>query len=300
MRADADRALFDRAVAEFEHVLPGMFSLTAEFMEPSEGAGSDGDGSGAPPEFTATYSPEGLLQLRGGIADKRAQRAVEGFARAHFSHAKVHQAMKLDSRLSGGWANRILAGLQALSLLNSGLLVVQAGSIEIRGNSSDPEAHARLSGVVSRRLGEAAYRSIAVNHVEPSVPQPKSLTPRECLEAINVILAAGKISFEPSSAEIRAEGIAAIDRISKVVRECPAARMEIAGHTDSQGRASMNQQLSQQRAEAVLAALQARRVLTGNLVPAGYGESSPIADNGTEDGREANRRIEFTLLVPDG
>ena len=56
--------------------------------------------------------------------------------------------------------------------------------------------------------------------------------------------------------------------------------------------------LSQSRADAVLNALLARRVLTTNLTARGYGESEPIADNGTEEGREANRRIEFKLLVP--
>ena len=72
--------------------------------------------------------------------------------------------------------------------------------------------------------------------------------------------------------------------------------MEVAGHTDSQGSDEGNRKLSQARAEAVITALSARRVLTRNLTPKGYGESQPIADNDTEKGREANRRIEFVLL----
>ena len=72
--------------------------------------------------------------------------------------------------------------------------------------------------------------------------------------------------------------------------------MEIAGHTDSQGREQMNLNLSQSRAEAVLAAIMERRIRTKNLTAKGYGEVSPIADNKTEEGREANRRIEFTLV----
>ena len=61
----------------------------------------------------------------------------------------------------------------------------------------------------------------------------------------------------------------------------------------------MNQQLSQARADAVLNAIMARRVLTSNLTAKGYGETQPIADNGTEAGREANRRIEFRLVLPE-
>ena len=58
----------------------------------------------------------------------------------------------------------------------------------------------------------------------------------------------------------------------------------------------MNLTLSQTRAEAVIDALLSRRVLTKSLVAKGYGETSPIADNKTEEGREANRRIEFQLI----
>ncbi len=71
--------------------------------------------------------------------------------------------------------------------------------------------------------------------------------------------------------------------------------MEIAGHTDAQGGEGSNLALSQARAEAVLLGLQGRRVLVGSLTAMGYGEARPIADNDTEEGREANRRIEFTL-----
>lgn len=101
------------------------------------------------------------------------------------------------------------------------------------------------------------------------------------------------------SADIEADALSTIDGIATVLKDCSYVEMEIAGHTDSQGREAMNQQLSQRRAEAVLTALQARRVLTGNLTPKGYGEANPIADNDTEEGREANRRIEFTPVKPD-
>ena len=61
----------------------------------------------------------------------------------------------------------------------------------------------------------------------------------------------------------------------------------------------MNEQLSQARADAVLNAIMARRVLVSNLSARGYGESRPIADNDTEEGRELNRRIEFRLVAAD-
>ncbi len=76
-------------------------------------------------------------------------------------------------------------------------------------------------------------------------------------------------------------------------------QLEIQGYTDSQGREEMNLALSQSRAESVLNELRARRVITGSFKAVGYGEENPVADNGTEAGREANRRIEFRLIRPD-
>ena len=76
--------------------------------------------------------------------------------------------------------------------------------------------------------------------------------------------------------------------------------MEIAGHTDSTGSESGNLRLSQERADAVLAALRAEDLPLPGLTARGYGEADPVADNGTADGRAANRRIAFNLGTAEG
>ncbi|MGL4279314.1 MAG: OmpA family protein, partial [Albidovulum sp.] len=121
-------------------------------------------------------------------------------------------------------------------------------------------------------------------------------SPQECVVALNAIIARKKITFAPGSAEIEADARVTMEALAEEMRRCPDIAMEIAGHTDSQGREETNLALSQARAEAVLLGLQGRRVLVGALTAKGYGEARPIADNQTEEGREANRRIEFTLV----
>jgi OOP family OmpA-OmpF porin len=122
-------------------------------------------------------------------------------------------------------------------------------------------------------------------------------SPQQCLDRINTILQQRKITFDPGSVEINEETGRILDDLAEILPDCSHVDMEIGGHTDSQGREEMNLRLSQGRADAVLNGLLARRVLISNLTAQGYGETRPLADNDTEEGRETNRRIEFVLAA---
>jgi OOP family OmpA-OmpF porin len=102
------------------------------------------------------------------------------------------------------------------------------------------------------------------------------------------------ITFESGSAVITAEGRAILDEAVAVLASSVGVVVEVGGHTDSVGGAASNQRLSQSRAEAVVAYLVEEGGDPSILTAAGYGEEQPVADNGTAEGREQNRRIEFT------
>ena len=123
------------------------------------------------------------------------------------------------------------------------------------------------------------------------------MTDTLCAERVGGILADTTIQFAAGSAEIAAESDPVLSTIRDVLRTCPDAALEIGGHTDSEGSESGNQRLSQQRAEAVLAALRADALPLPDVTARGYGESRPVADNGTAEGRAANRRIEVTAAA---
>ena len=285
---------FEREIGALEGRLPDVFSLSATLTPSEEATESDGTA----PEFIATRSPEGDVQLRGRMGDALSRDAVEAFAAAHFGMDKVTPATRLDANVPPRWSMRVLTALEALALLNNGRVYVAADRLEISGLSGRRNARAEVSRLFGSKLGDDVSYEIDVSYVEELDPLAALPTPEECVAAINEAAGKQKITFEPGSTDISADAIPTIDAIAELLRDCQTVRIEIGGHTDSQGRESMNQQLSQSRADAVLNAIMSRRVLTSNLSARGYGESEPIADNGTEDGREANRRIEFKLILP--
>ncbi|MCR9149394.1 MAG: OmpA family protein [Rhodobacteraceae bacterium] len=287
---------FDRAVGALESNLPEVIALTARREEQAE----TGTRAGAPPVFAARLTEQGQVDLSGRLTDELTREAVENFARSRFGNAAVYAAARLDPTLPKGWSVRVLAGIEALAELEVGTLTVTAERLEIGGLSGDRSAGDRVARILALRLGEDAPVSIAVRYDPSRDPELLKPTPEDCIGRVQAILDDGKISFEPGSATITRSGAPTLDRIAEVLRDCPDVPMQVAGHTDSQGRAEMNLALSESRAQSVVMALLDRRVLTGSLVAKGYGETRPVADNDTEEGREANRRIEFTLLSAIG
>ncbi|MFP1644351.1 OmpA family protein [Pontitalea aquivivens] len=283
------QAVFDKVVGELESNLPEVFSLKAELTRKPE-AGS------AAPEFSATLAASGQVQLRGRLTDERQREAVENFARARFGNARVYGATRLDDTLPLGWPVRVLAALEALDELAQGAVVVSPDMIRLSGVTGNPQASDAVARILAARLGEGVRMDLSIRYDKRLDPVLGLPTGPECVAQLNAVLRDDKLSFEPGSAVIAADEGAALDQLAEIMKTCADFRMELAGHTDSQGSEEFNERLSQERADAVRAALMERRVLVGNLTAKGYGESQPIADNGTEAGREANRRIEFVLL----
>ncbi len=285
-----DQTSFDRAVGELKAALPQVFSLDATLPKPATAAAA------GPAEFTATLSPEGKVDLRGRLTDDLQRAAVDSVAQAEFGAGNVYNATRLDAELPDGWPVRVLAGMEALAELDEGALLVREDTVEVSGITGSLNARDRISQILSGKLGQGKTFKVSVTYDEERDPLAALPTPQECLATIGALLAQQKITFPPGSAEIDAATGQLMSRLADALNDCAAMPLEIAGHTDSQGSEDGNRALSQARAEAVLLALQGRRVEVSEMRAVGYGESRPIADNETEAGRDANRRIEFTLI----
>jgi OOP family OmpA-OmpF porin len=104
------------------------------------------------------------------------------------------------------------------------------------------------------------------------------------------------IQFDFGKATIRKESNKILDDAVKVLKDYPELRIMISGHTDNVGEPAKNVELSQQRAAAVKEYLAGKGIEAGRIETRGAGPNEPVADNATDKGRQANRRIEFKLL----
>lgn len=287
-----DQAQFDRIVGELETTLPEIFSLHSELPALVD------DSEAGPPEFIATLSPEGLVQLRGRLKTRLTRNTTESYAQARFGSVNTYNAARIDETLPMSWPVRVLAGLDALSLLANGSVSVTPDLISVRGSTGNPDGKAKIAQVLLAKLGETEKLAIDVAYKEKLNPEANKPRPEDCEAEIRLILKERKIQFEPGKASMDASAVAIMDDIAEILKQCGEIKLEIQGHTDSQGREEMNQALSQSRAQSVVNELRDRRVLTSSFAAKGYGEAQPIADNDTQDGREANRRIAFVLIKP--
>jgi len=133
---------------------------------------------------------------------------------------------------------------------------------------------------------------------EPGVP------PDGCPRKYNlVVVTENKIEikqtvyFDTSRARIKHVSFPLLDEVAQALTDNPTIKVEIQGHTDSQGSARTNLRLSQKRAEAVRAYLIKKSIASDRMVAKGYGKEIPIADNRTAEGRSQNRRVEFVITA---
>ncbi|HEY9097831.1 MAG TPA: OmpA family protein [Thiobacillus sp.] len=117
-------------------------------------------------------------------------------------------------------------------------------------------------------------------------PAPVAAPQKLVLEGVN---------FDNDQATLKADATAILDQVAVSLKAWGDTKVEVAGHTDSQGSDAYNMSLSQRRADAVRSYLVGKGVAADRLTAKGYGETSPVASNDTDDGRYKNRRVE---LIP--
>jgi outer membrane protein OmpA-like peptidoglycan-associated protein len=114
--------------------------------------------------------------------------------------------------------------------------------------------------------------------------------------ASGALIVLRNIFFDPNKFDLKPESGAELDEVVKLLKDNPTLKIQISGHTDNSGKPAVNITLSGARARSVTAYLIARGITPARLSPKGWGDTQPIADNGTPEGKAKNRRTELKVL----
>jgi OOP family OmpA-OmpF porin len=178
----------------------------------------------------------------------------------------------------------------ALAALPAGLkLALNA----IEQPAPPPPPPAPAPAPVSAPVASVDWENVAADAAKASAgPQ---LDASACDAGLKDSLNGATIEFDTDQSTISATSYALIVKLAGIALRCQVPQIEISGHTDNTGDDSVNQPLSQARAEAVANVLVKAGVPVSRLSAVGYGAAKPIAPNDTEEGRAKNRRIEFEV-----
>jgi OOP family OmpA-OmpF porin len=143
---------------------------------------------------------------------------------------------------------------------------------------------------------------IAINGTPPPPVEEPPPPPQKRVEVRdNQIVINEKVQFEYNSSKIMEVSFSLLDEVAKVIKEHPQIQLiEVQGHASAEGSDDYNLKLSDKRARAVhMYLIKKAGIDKGMLQSKGYGETVPVADNETEEGKEKNRRVEFHILKQD-
>ncbi len=115
-------------------------------------------------------------------------------------------------------------------------------------------------------------------------------------EAVVLKTAFENLEFETGKSVIRSSSFHSLDELAALLVSKPTWKLKISGHTDNVGNDASNMTLSKNRAEATAKYLQGKGVAPSQLIPEWFGETKPIADNNTPEGRQKNRRVEMEIV----
>jgi outer membrane protein OmpA-like peptidoglycan-associated protein len=178
-----------------------------------------------------------------------------------------------------------------------GLGVAIGGASALVSGKRDADeilAGAGISGVVGAAIGTYMDRQ-----QERCARIPGTAVQRMGDDTVLVRFSAD-VLFDSGSAALDPAGRSALDRMAEVIHDYRKTAVVVQGHTDAAGDSESNRELSERRADSVRRYLVNRGIEPERLTAVGYGETAPVASNGTEPGRRKNRRVDVLLKAKAG
>lgn len=206
---------------------------------------------------------------------------------------RITSSVQIDSQVAKpAWVKSAVSIIKLFSDFDQMTLVFQDQRLVMTGAINDDAS----KSVLEERIRQLLPKDFVIdNQMIVAFKAPANAQQQKRAEARRKLstLELTQINFQRGSAELQASSDAVLDDIVAILLDYPSVRVDVVGHTDSNGSAELNQKLSLQRAQAVRRYLIAKGVKAKRLKAVGFGASRPLASNATSVGRAKNRRIEF-------
>jgi OmpA-OmpF porin, OOP family len=273
--------------------LGGREAIAAALKNLPEGFSVASNDVKAPPYiFQAYKDPVAVtLTLTGYVPDNNVHAAITQAASRKFVSEKVVDNLKASLGAPSGFSAAVLTALGALSRLSTGTLVVSDREVKLSGDALFEGAAAQIRAGLGKDFPQGFQFKPEISVKPAAAP----VDPTVCQQLFSELLSKGKVRFEQARATIDPDSTALLDRLIEIALRCPAANIEVAGHTDGDGEDAFNQALSEKRAQAVVDYLVKAGLPASRFTAVGYGSTQPVAGNDTDEGKAQNRRIEFLV-----
>jgi len=285
------------------NVIGVVDTVDSTFAAPLIAAGGSGVRIRAPEpvgqlDVQVTWDGETVI-LTGAVLTQQHRAALHSSAASAVGGEKVVNNLEVLDRAPAiiGPGAKIIAFADALSLLsvmNSADAWLTDTDLTVNGEVVGEDAADRLDIVVQRSAYSGLRPGGSINIVAPEPTLQDQIDELQlALDGLQEALRE-TVVFGSASADLSEDAQASLSAVVAAMERHPDPVVEVGGHTDDDASEDFNLALSQERADAVRAFISESGIDPSRLVAVGYGESLPIADNTTAEGREQNRRVEFT------
>ncbi len=241
----------------------------------------------AAPYFHAERAPDEII-IEGQLVPGEANR-VYNVVNALGPSVPVVRRIATDGVAAAAWTDGLPDAIRLLAArVLDPAITVKDGVVTVSGRV--PTEGVR-KGVITR-LEQDFPEFEVVDNLETRPPE----TGVELQRGLDQFVASRVVEFEFDSDALTADGRATVEEVAETLRSLPGVRVEIAGHTDNVGEDAFNLDLSQRRAASVRDYLVELGLSNTRFDATGFGETRPIADNETPEGRQRNRRTEFRVI----
>ncbi len=260
-----------------------------------------------PYEFSAVFDGS-TLNLSGYAPSAKLKSAIEAKAKEFFTGKAVNTNIKLAQGAPDQFWEAVVFGLAQISGLDDSSFSLSDLKYEVKGKAADAASYDVKLRMAKNHLPAGMTLTAAditapdrtATTQKPMLPVQSIFAPtpeaKACEDRIGAILKSGQINFEVSQAVITQGSFEVLAKIAAALNGCESAKMEIGGHTDTDGDDASNETLSQVRANAVRDMLLKAGVNGMNILAKGYGETRPLVPNDTDENKAKNRRLEFRLV----